>query len=333
MAFSVATFNVKDLLDEHASPLSDDPAAARRLYRAKLDAIAPMVRRLDADVIAFQEVSSARALDDLKALLPAHDGRPHGGYLSSVVGSADRRGIACGVLSRFPVIAACDHRPKDLPFPKFRVGDGRPFAETRVYAHRGVLEVQLALPDGTMLVLLVVHLKSHLPIPLEDEQMQPIPFDGPHAYAEGLVRSLVTRVSEALFVRTLVDKWLDANRNVALIVAGDFNDTEHSVAVRAVAGDFALETAQGATVRDTDAFAGRALIPCARAIPPEQRYSVVVRGSVAQIDHILVSRALYARFVKAKFFNETLLEELAAQSPGSVGSLASDHAPLRADFV
>jgi endonuclease/exonuclease/phosphatase family metal-dependent hydrolase len=333
MAFSVATFNVKDLLDESVPPLSEDPEAARRLYRAKLDAIAPMVRRLDADVIAFQEVSSARVLDDLKALLPAHNGRPHGGYHAAIAGSADRRGIACGVLSRFPVIATCDHRPRDLEFPAFRAGDARPFPETRVHAHRGVLEAQLAMPDGSKLVLLDLHLKSNLPIPLEDEQMQPVPFDGHHAHAEGLVRSLVTRVAEALFVRKLVDAWIDADPNVALIVAGDFNDTEQSVVVRAVTGDLVLGAAQGGTVREGDAFAGRALIPCARAIPPEQRYSIAFRGSVAQIDHLLVSRALYARFVKAKFFNETLLEDLAAQGPGGVGSLASDHAPLRADFL
>ncbi len=156
---------------------------------------------------------------------------------------------------------------------------------------------------------------------------------GHHAHAEGLVRSLVTRVSEALFVRKLVDAWIDADPNVALVVAGDFNDTEQSVAVRAVTGDLVLGAAQGGAVREGDAFSGRALTPCARAVAPEQRYSVAFRGSVAQIDHLLVSRALYARFVKAKFFNETLLEDLAAQGPGGVGSLASDHAPLRADFL
>lgn len=333
MAFTVATFNVKDMLDESTPPLSEDPEAARRLYRAKLEAIAPMVRRIDADVIAFQEISSARVLDDLKALLPARDGRPHGGYGAAVAGSPDRRGIACGILSRFPVVATCDHRPKDLEFPAFRAGDLRPFPEQRVYAHRGVLEAQLAMPDGSKLVVLDLHLKSNLPIPLEDELKQPVPFDGHHAHAEGLVRSLVTRVAEGLFVRKLVDAWLDADPNVALVVAGDFNDTEQSVAVRSVTGDLVLGAAQGGSVREGDAFAGRALIPCARAVPAEQRYSVAFRGSVAQIDHVLVSRALYARFSKARFFNETLLEDLAAQGPGGVGSLASDHAPLVAEFL
>lgn len=333
MGFSVATFNVKDLLDESTPPLDEDPNASRKLYRAKLEAIAPMLRRVDADVVAFQEIANQRVLDDLKALLPPRDERAHGGYIASAAGSADRRGIACGILSRFPVIATCDHRPRDLEFPSFRAGDARPFPSERVYAHRGVLEAQLALPDGSKLVVLNLHLKSNLPIPLEDEHAQPVPFDGHHAHAEGLVRSLVTRVSEALFVRKLVDAWLDTDPNVSLVVAGDFNDTEQSVAVRAVTGDLVLSAAQGGAVRPGDAFAGRGLVPCARAVPAEQRYSVAFRGSVAQIDHLLVSRSLWARFSKAHFFNETLLEDLAAQGPGGVGSLASDHAPLRAEFL
>jgi endonuclease/exonuclease/phosphatase family metal-dependent hydrolase len=333
MGFSVATFNVKDLLDESTPPLDEDPTAARKLYRRKLEAIAPVVRRIDADVVAFQEVANARVLDDLRALLPTRDGKPFGGYVTSIAASPDRRGIACGLLSRFPLVASCDHHPNDLEFPRFRAGDPRPYPPTRVHAHRGVLEAQLALPDQTRLVVLNVHLKSNLPIPLEDEHAQPVPFDGHLAHAEGLVRSLVTRVSEALFVRKLVDAWLDADPHVALVVAGDFNDAEHSVAVRAVTGDLVLGATHGGSPKAGDAFAGRSLVPCARAVPLEQRFSVAFRGSVAQIDHVLVSRALWARFTRARFFNETLLEDLAAQGPGGVGSLASDHAPLVAEFL
>jgi endonuclease/exonuclease/phosphatase family metal-dependent hydrolase len=333
MPFSLATFNVKDLLDESTPPLSEDPVAARKLYRGKLEAIAPMLRRVDADVIAFQEVANARVLEDLRALLPPRDGVAHGGYVAAAAGSPDRRGIACGLLSRFPVVATCDHRPKDLGFPAFRAGDPRPFPEQRVYAHRGVLEAQIALPDGAKLVVLNLHLKSNLPIPLEDERSQMVPFDGHHAHAEGLARSLVTRVAEALFVRRIVDAWLDADPHACLAVAGDFNDTEQSVAVRAVTGDLVLGATQGGGPRQGDVFSGRALVPCARAVPAEQRFSVAFRGSVAQIDHLLVTRSLYARFEGARFFNETLLEDLAAQGPGGVGSLASDHAPLRADFL
>jgi endonuclease/exonuclease/phosphatase family metal-dependent hydrolase len=333
MPFSIATFNVKDLLDPSTPPLSEDPEAARGMYRAKLAAIAPVIRRIDADVLALQEIASARTLEDLRAMLPPRDGVPHGGYVAVAAASPDRRGIACGILSRFPLVGTCDHKPSDVGFPRFRAGDERPFPPGRVYAHRGVLEARIALPEGETLVVLALHFKSNLPLALEDEQGKPVPFDGHHAHAEGLTRSLVTRISEALFVRRLVDAWLDADPDVALAVAGDFNDGEDSVAVRAVAGDAVLGAARAPAGHSTDPFAGRALRSCARAIPPEQRFTVAFRGAPALIDHLLVSRGLHARFAGARILNETLREDLAAMGPGGVGSLASDHAPLRADFL
>jgi endonuclease/exonuclease/phosphatase family metal-dependent hydrolase len=333
MPFSIATFNVKDLLDPGTPPLAEDPEVARGHYRAKLEAIAPVVRRLDADVLALQEISSARVLEDLRAILPPREGVAHGGYVALAAGSPDRRGIACGILSRFPLAGTCDHKPSDVGFPRFRVGDERPFPPGRVYAHRGILEARITLPDGGTLVVFALHLKSHLPLALEDEQGKPIPFDGHHAHAEGLTRSLVTRISEALFVRRLVDAWLDADPQVALAVIGDFNDGEDAISVRAIAGDPLLGAARGPGGRPEDPFAGRALVSCARSIPPEQRFTVAFRGNTALIDHVLMSRGLFGRFISARILNETLREDLAAMGPGGVGSLASDHAPLRADFL
>lgn len=344
MGFSIATFNVKDLFDDeppHVIGHLDaelytevERSRARKLYRAKLEAIAAMVRRLDADVIAFQEIKNARVLDDLRALLPERQGAPAGGYHPAVAAAPDRRGIACGLLSRFPVLEHRDHQVVGLDFPVFVIGDPHPFP-SRLRTHRGVLEATVALPDGTRLVVMVVHLKSKRPTPLERVDGTEVPFSDHRSYAEGAIRSLVNRLAEALFVRRLVDERLDVDPAVQLAVAGDFNDDESSLAVRTVMGEIVhagvvpLDEEQQAF---SDRWRGRVLYPCARAVPSDQRYSLVFRGSVQQVDHVLVSPALWARFRGARFLNETLHEDNASPGADGVGPLASDHAPLRADF-
>ncbi|MDP3277972.1 MAG: endonuclease/exonuclease/phosphatase family protein [Deltaproteobacteria bacterium] len=325
MGFTIATYNVKDLFDETAPALREDRTLGRYVYRAKLEAIAPMIRRVDADIIALQEVSSQRVLDDLAKMLSRDTGA---NYIATRVATADERGIACGLLSRFEVSSVCDHRPADLPPIRFRSDEPRMSAEGSVYAHRGMLETRIALPDRSTLVLINVHFKSNLPIPMLNVEGQGVPFADHHAHGEGLARAMITRVSEALYVRKLIDALLAKDPWTQLAVVGDFNDNEHSVSVRALMGDPMLGSVQSGN----DAFAGRSLFSCTRGIPHESRYSVVFRGEPSQIDHILVSRGLWARFGSAKFYNETLREDLAAQGPGGVGSLASDHAPLRADF-
>ncbi|MEI8256159.1 MAG: endonuclease/exonuclease/phosphatase family protein, partial [Deltaproteobacteria bacterium] len=167
MGFTLATFNVLDRFDAAGlardlvepgdadeSRLREAAAAGERLYRAKVRATAAAVRRLDADVIAFQEVHNAAVLDDVRALLPAS-----GGYLPAIAAPCDRRGIACGVLSRFHVARVEHHTDPNLGFPCFFEGDPAPFAG-RLGTRRGVLEVVLTLPDATALHVLVVHFKS-----------------------------------------------------------------------------------------------------------------------------------------------------------------------------
>jgi exonuclease III len=56
------------------------------------------------------------------------------------------------------------------------------------------------------------------------------------------------------------------------------------------------------------------------------------RGRPRQIDHVLVSEALWGRFRGARLLNETLREDNASPGAEGVGVLASDHAPLRAEF-
>ncbi|MEZ4410630.1 MAG: endonuclease/exonuclease/phosphatase family protein [Polyangiales bacterium] len=333
MTFRIGTFNCRDFFDDavpHVIGQLDREGfgiwarrRARTLFQRKLEAVATVVARMDADVVAFQEIEGAHVLDALRDLLPQH------GYLPAVAGVADARGIACGVLSRFPITAVETHGAGELAFPSFAEGDPRPFT-SRLSSRRGVLEVDLTLPDGSALAVMVLHLKSARPIPKLDEAGDPIAEEGHYAAAEGAARSLVARMAEALFVRSRIDARLMRDSRAQLAVAGDFNDGPDSLVVRSIAGTVA-DPPRG---RNTDLDAVTALESgvlhhCAKTIPQAARFTILHRGEAQQIDHVLVSRSLWRRFKTARALNEELRDS------GVEGreDVSSDHAALVAEFA
>ena len=140
MEFRIATFNCRDFFDDavpHVIGQLDREGfgiwaqrRARTLFHRKLEAVAMAVARTDADVIAFQEIEGAHVLDALRGTLA--DGR----YLPAVAGVTDSRGIACGLLSRFPISGVETHGAGELAFPVFAEGDPRPFG-SRIQSKRG----------------------------------------------------------------------------------------------------------------------------------------------------------------------------------------------------
>ncbi len=332
MAFSIATFNVRDLFDDAVphviGQLDRDGYSvwaqkrARLLYARKLEAVAAMVARMDADVVAFQEIEGAHVLDALRVLLPQSK------YLPAVVGAQDERGIACGILSRFPVSSTEVHRAGELSFPAFADGDSRPFAG-RLRSRRGVLEATVTLPDGGSLGLMVVHFKSARPVSRRDAAGEAIEPEGHYAAAEGAARATVLRLAEALHLRSLVEARLMRDARAQLAVLGDFNDGPQSVVVRSVAGDFAeAPRGRGSDLDVTAALEAGVLHACARAVPAASRHTIIVRGNAQQVDHLLVSRALWRRFRGARILNEDLRDS----ALDGREDVESDHAPLVASF-
>lgn len=333
MPFRIATYNVRDFFDDavpHVIGQLDRDGfnawaqkRARTLYARKLEAIAAVVARMDADVVAFQEVEGAHVLDALRALLPGS------GYLPAVAGAQDERGIACGVLSRFPVTVTDVHNVGELAFPVFAEGDPRPFG-ARLRSRRGVLEVGVALPDGTSLCMLAVHLKSGRPVSKVAATGAALEDTDHYTAAEGHVRAAVVRMAEALAVRSLVEARLMRDSRAQLVVAGDFNDGPGSVTLRAVAGDLAeAPRGRGSDLDAAGALEAGVLQACARAVPEPARYSLLHRGAGVLVDHILVSRALWRRFRGARVLNENL-HNAAFEGREDVDS---DHAPVVADFA
>lgn len=332
MEFRLATFNCRDFFDDavpHVIGQLDREGfgiwaqrRARTLFHRKLDAIATVVSRADADVIAFQEIEGAHVLDALRATLA--DKR----YLPAVAGVADSRGIACGVLSRFPITAVETHGAGELTFPVFAEGDPRPFG-SRLQSKRGVLEVTVTLPDQTSAVLMVVHLKSPRPVPKVDAGGDATGEGGHYAWAEGAARATVMRLAESLYLRSRVDARLMREPNVQLAVLGDFNDGPEATVVRAVTGDLAeMPRGRHADLEQVASLERGILQHCVKAVPPGQRHTILHRGSGQQVDHILVSRALWRRFRGARVLNETLRDGVGEGRE----DVESDHAAVVATF-
>jgi endonuclease/exonuclease/phosphatase family metal-dependent hydrolase len=298
VSLRVATFNLLDLFEPELE-------AHRAVMEAKLRFIGAELVRARADVVAFQEVGSeallGRLLDEHAAKL---------GYVHRVVGTGDRRGIRCAIVSRRPLVFSAVHRAEALDFPRLHVGDPAPFAG-RIPLRRGVVHVRVEDDALGRVDVLTAHFKSKLPRGLEKQDGTFVEEATAGDFAASSLRSLVLRAAEALYVRRLVDGLLQEDRHVCVL--GDLNDTLDSLPVRVVRG----------AERGVDP--AYILADATRSVPAAARRSVLFGGRGEQIDHVLVSPALAARVRGAGIQNEAL-RDFGPFDPDAAPAADSDHA-------
>ena len=194
---TVATYNVENYVaadrrvDEVYRPAYPKPEAAKTALRA-------VIRALDADVLALQEMGPDGYLEELRRDLRAEGlDYPHVAMAEAV--DADRH---VAVLSRIPFGRVQTHADLD-----FRYFGGR------AKVKRGLLEVAVTV-DGTELTLFVVHLRSRF-------TERP---DDPGA--------ALFRAGEAAAVRDLVLRRFADPAAARFLVLGDCNDTRNSKPLR-----------------------------------------------------------------------------------------------------
>ena len=189
-------------------------------YRAKLAALARTITRLDADVLAVQEVGDPDALQDMVALL---DGTWH-----TALADPDARGIRVGVLSRRALMEVEQVRPFPALLAPVQVDDdgatiselGRPALRVRV---GGEVDVDV----------ISVHLKSKL-LTFPGGRFNPRDEDERARYA---VYALHRRAAEAAGVRTYVTELLEGQgRQRPVVVAGDLNDEAQAATTQILLG-------------------------------------------------------------------------------------------------
>ena len=186
---TVATFNVLNLFDEYDDPYHEDEGM-RAKPRAQLERLAETIRRIDADVLALQEVENRGCLERVvRELLPDL------GYEHVVCFEGnDRRGIDCAVLSRLPIGPVTSHRHL-----RFRDDSG----EIRRF-RRDLLAVSVEPVGFESFTVFVVHLKSK---------------------RGGAKQTAGLRSAEARAIRRVLDRTLSKDAAARFLICGDFNDT------------------------------------------------------------------------------------------------------------
>lgn len=303
MPFRIATFNLKDFF----LPRSD---AERSVAPAKFANVTANLRRANADVVALQEVGEEQQLERVVKELADL------GYEKPVLGTVDKRGIRCAILSRLPVQWSQVHSQTSLPFPRFFEGDPEPFGN-RIPLRRGVVHVRVEAPGIGEVDVLTAHLKSHLPVPLRSTSGRDIEASTSQARAEAVLRSMVQRAAEALYLRGLVDGIMKASPDHAVCVLGDFNDHAESLPLQVLRG-----------IGPASADSLRAVAEC---IAPEERYSCFHGSKKVLIDHVLVSERLFGMLKTCEIYNERLRSH-GAHSESVAPTEDSDHALCVATF-
>jgi endonuclease/exonuclease/phosphatase family metal-dependent hydrolase len=300
----LATCNVLNL----ANPgrlfyASEEPYSADE-YGRKIDWLGAQIRRLNADVIAFQEVWDEAALRD--AVVASGLRYPHLAAPGAEQGATGTPRLA--IASRRPVRELVSHQA----FAAAQIVAVPEIGEHSAF-ERPILEALIEMPGerGTMRVL-VAHLKSKRPKFLQNEAGEALEDrDDPGVQARAMLRSLTIRAAEAVALRVLVHARLARTRE-PLVLMGDLNDSPNAVTTQIVAATQAIAYDRGA--RDSALFHA-ADVQSEATIRRDVAYSHVHQGWPDVLDQIWVSEEFVAasRFAigevrRVEYFNDHLHE-------------------------
>jgi len=202
--FTVATFNVQLMLDNHDDPhLLDESLPSKPEHRIKQ--IARAIRQLDADVVALQEVENQSIVQTMVEQYLS-DMR----YRHIVVQPTNSRyGLNLGLISRRPILSITSYRLLKLKMPK-----GMPYRRFT----RDLMQVKLQITDKKTLDLFVVHFKSQ-----RDSTGDP--------------HSKVWRQAEAAATLKIIRQTIqNGSGSDWIIVAGDLNATRKSPILKLLLG-------------------------------------------------------------------------------------------------
>ena len=322
----IATFNIENL-DEDT--FDEDGQIKEPTLAKRMEVLRPQLRRINADIICFQEVhgqeteGQPRTLKTLMALLT---GTPyenfHVAHTKTTANEAyDKRNLV--TISRFPFLSIQQCRNdkiKDLVYKQVTTIPEREEPQ-KVSWERPIQHVEVDV-QGTRLHIINLHLKSRIPTSIRG-QRDGFQYKSVIGWAEGYFLSSMKRVGQALETRILIDQLLDDDPNAYIIVCGDFN---------AEPGEVPVETIVGRVENTGNPDLGfRQLFPCSMSIPEDRRYTHLHEGQGNLLDHMVVSRMMMSKYVSAEIHNEALHDESIAFATDKKYP-ESDHAPFVATF-
>jgi endonuclease/exonuclease/phosphatase family metal-dependent hydrolase len=319
----IGTWNLENLFAVGEEDGPDDQAA----YDAKLDSLADVIRTIEPDVLAVQEVGNPEALADLAKRV--------GGDWTCKTAKVEpgQRPIRVGYMSRLPIND--DDVEEITAFPPglnpIQVADnGRPASAMGRAALRARIHV-----GGQPIDLITCHLKSKLlTFPPGPSGRPRFDTDDEGERARYAVYALSRRAAEAAAVRAEASTLLDNDgQERRLVVLGDLNDVPEAATTQILYGPPGSEIGTGGFL-PPDEGDGQRLWNLALRIPADQRFSRRHRGRDELIDHILVSHALVHHVADGAVRTDgsgptPSITEDPRERRGAPGS---DHRPVVAEF-
>lgn len=320
----LATFNLESL---------DDGPDVRPPLADRIAVLAPMLERLDADILCLQEINGQRLegakerkLLALERLLEASAMR---GYRVAVTSKRGGGGLNdhhnLVTLSRRP-IAATEQLWHDLvPEPRhvYVTADPAVTDAVRLAWERPILYTRIDRGGGKPLHLFNVHLRAPLACPVPGQKAGTFAWKSIAGWAEGYYLSEIKRAGQAFELRLAIDSLFDADADADICIAGDFNAEENHTPIEILRGE---DDNIG-----NGALSARVMVPVEHSLPADRRFTVIHQGRRQMLDHIMVSRRLMGRYRGSEIHNEALADELTGQvavNPSPV----SYHAPVVALF-
>jgi predicted extracellular nuclease len=297
---SIATLNLHLFFDEVDDPNLNEPVPTAAAYQTKLSKLSKYIRDVmrAPEILAVQEAENLNALFDLAGKIKNDDATLT--YTPYLVEGNDVGGIDVGFLVHSSITVDS----------LVQLGATEIFSFDNTLLHdRPPLVLRAKLPDGKPLSVMNLHLRSLNGI---DD-----PLDGQRARQKRHEQAS----SVSFMVQTLQTE-IDTN----LVVLGDFNAYQFTDGYVHVLGQIigAPADASQALIPGSDNV-NPDLINEALALPAEEQYSFVFRGSAEALDHALVSQALHPAVTGVDYARSNADAAEILVSDSATALRASDH--------
>jgi endonuclease/exonuclease/phosphatase family metal-dependent hydrolase len=272
--FRIGTFNLYNL----ARPDTKFYGGIRytgEQYQAKTNWVAEQLRRIDGDIVGFQEIFDATAFRETLAQSAVYQDA------TVIVGDTDGHKPVVGLASRLPVLEY-----EFIPgFPQEAYLEINDMHVPCGCFSRSILFARIELRKQLETLFFVVHLKSKNPI-IRDKALEHDPVER----AIGKAKSLVVRTAEATALRCILLDKLRGNDN-PVIVVGDTNDTGTAVTSEIITGSPPWRNLRyEQKLRLWDVLLYNVKDIQARQSYRDAYYTHIHNGHYESLDHILVSQ-------------------------------------------
>lgn len=312
---SIATYNVENLFDlekEGYKYKEYEPYGKslwnQKNYKIKLNNIAKVIKDIDADIIALQEIHSAQALKDLKLVL-----KQKGLYYKySAIADKKSTAIKVAILSKIPFIYS-----KELTV-------------TYSYKHRNIQELKFKIGNQELYIF-NNHWKSK---------------GGPESMRIVSAKVLRKRISEIGYDKNIIllgDFNSNYRENIIFKKKRKHNDTNGKTGINDV-----LKTKYQTNTASNTKYRKNSFYNLWYDEENMERYSYIYRGKKETLDNILISQSLleqtgvYYKYNSMKNFSRDYLfhkryinrwKVSRAKIRKHKGKGYSDHLPITAKFI